>query len=193
MRIVLAGAGLLALVAVTLSPLTARRDQAAAASGEETWGVSFSRIVDRIKEAFPDDFGAAEVNADQSSGWIAFAGAVPDGAEDAVGELSGIELRGDLGLSEKEISATVDLLFQSLLETHGSDFRVSVYPVPRDREIVVEYSPSATARISAEAVEESIRSAALSTDLGGFSIRAEAADGIVLEIHQHGARVPTAN
>lgn len=215
-RYVVAGTGVLALVAATLLPLTAQGavatpvqasaiaaqasetpsaeeleelDMAAAASGEETWGVSFSHTVDRVKEAFPDDFGAAEVNVDQRSGWIAFVGAVPSGAADTVKDLAGIELRGDLGLSEKEISASVDMLFQSVLETHGSDFQVSVYPVPGDREIVIEYSQPATARITAEAVEETVRDASLATDLGGFSVRAEPTGGVVPEVLQHGARV----
>ncbi|MGX1932776.1 S1 family peptidase [Microbacterium resistens] len=152
--------------------------------------MSFSRVVDRIREGFPEDFGAAEVAADQRSGWIAFKEGVPAGAEDAVANLPGVSLREGHGLSEREIDTSVDLLFHSLLETHGSGFPVTVYPVPRDREIVVEYSPSLIVRFSAEAVEKSMRTAARVIDFGSFSLRSEAVeDGMVAEVLQHGARV----
>lgn len=156
-RSALIGTGALALVAATLAPLSADHagaapgaasgvaaqatstptaeeiaalDQAAAKSGEMPWAVEFSYAVDRVKEAFPDDFGAAEVHADQASGWIAFEGAIPGDAREVVANLPGVELRGDLGMSEKDISTAVDLIFNSLLQTHGSDFYIAVVPMP---------------------------------------------------------------
>lgn len=200
-RSALIGTGLLALVAATLTPLPADRagaapgaasgvaaqatstpsaeeiealDQAAAKSGEIPWGVEFSYAVDRVKEAFPDDFGAAEVHADQASGWIAFEGAIPGDAREVVANLPGVELRGDLGMSEKDISTAVDLIFNSLRQTHGSDFDIAVVPMPGDHEIVVEYVQSETVRASTDSIEESMRSATKAIELGGFTLRAEA-------------------
>lgn len=140
------------------------------------WAVEFSYAVDRVKEAFPDEFGAAEVHADQASGWIAFEGAVPDNAEEVVADLPGVELRGELGMSAEDISTAVDLIFESLLHTHGSDFEVAVVPMPGDHEIVVEYVQSEKAGASTDSVEESMRSATKAIELGGFTLRAEAVD-----------------
>lgn len=200
-RSALVGTGVLALLAATLTPLSAdpagaapgpasgvaaqetstpsaeeieALDQAAAKSGEAPWAVEFSYAVDRVKEAFPDEFGAAEVHADQTSGWIAFKGAVPGDAREAVANLPGVELRGDLGMSEKDISRSVDLIFESLLQTYGSNVSVTVVPRPGDQEIVVEYAQSESARTSADSIEELMRSATRTIELGGFTLRAEA-------------------
>lgn len=216
-RTALVGTGVLALVAATLTPLSADRagaapsaapgvvlqatstpsaeeiealDQAAAKSDETPWVVDFSYAIDRVKEAFPDDFGAAEVHEDQASGWIAFEGAVPDNAEEVVADLPGVELRGDLGMSEKDISRSVDLIFESLLQTYGSKLSVTVVPRPGDQEIVVEYAQSESARTSADSIEESMLSATKAIELGGFALRAEAvSEGVKEEILLHGARV----
>lgn len=200
-RSALVGTGVLALLAATLTPLSAdpagaapgpasgvaaqatstpsaeeivALDQAAAKSGEAPWAVEFSYAVDRVKEAFPDEFGAAEVHADQASGWIAFEGAIPGDAREVVANLPGVELRGDLGMSAEDISTAVDLIFSSLLQTHGSNLSVTVVPRPGDQEIVVEYAQSESARTSADSIEESMRSATRAIELGGFALRAEA-------------------
>lgn len=201
LRSVLVGTGVLALLAATLTPLSAgpagaapdaasgaeaqatstpsaeqieALDQAAAKSGEAPWAVEFSFAVDRVKEAFPDEFGAAEVHADQTSGWIAFEGAIPGSAREVAANLAGVELRGGLGMSAKDISTAVDLIFDSLLHTHGSDFEVAVVPKPGDHEIVVEYVQTEKARASTDSIEESMRSATRAIELGGFTLRAEA-------------------
>jgi hypothetical protein len=77
-------------------------------------------------------------------------------------------------MSAQDISMAVDLIFDSLLQTHGSDFEVAVVPKPGDHEIVVEYVQTEKARASTDSIEESMRSATRAIELGGFTLRDEA-------------------
>jgi hypothetical protein len=81
------------------------------------WQIDFSRVVTELADANPDQYTGAGVAPDRQSGWIAFAGAVPEGASSLVAELERpVHLIGHRGFSEAELAQFLEDHYYPILE-----------------------------------------------------------------------------
>lgn len=101
------------------------------------WVNSFSGVVTRLSESYPDDFAASEMDAISRQGWVGFKGEVPADAQEILAEQPGIEVRSDIGYSMQEMDDYIAELSHEAAKTAGSGGEATAVQVGNDAIIEV--------------------------------------------------------
>ena len=96
------------------------------------WNDNFAHIVGVIRAAWPDDFAGAEISG-ETSAWVAFRAAAPQGVSEELGALKAIApdvqvvLREGLGLSEIELLRVIEDVHGLALNAGGVESATTTF------------------------------------------------------------------
>jgi hypothetical protein len=125
----------------TSDPVLEQMDQAAAAGELDlSWLGDFADVSDAIQKDFPDEFAESRVNADQTSGTIRFARAVPEAAQALAATVPRIALEGNQGYTSAGMQEATRRVMDAAAGAIARADSMASYFDGADRSLHFEYS-----------------------------------------------------